>query len=116
MVAEQDLIFVIFRLLPAVVTSATAAFLAWHYWKTRDLYPRVVWNYTGIILTLVAIYRWVVVWITLPGQSESYSDLQEWLGPMSQTGFLVLSIVILVLTVTHVAARKRHYTEWHEDE
>lgn len=112
----DELILAAFRWASAGASTGAAAYVAWHYWRTRDLYPRVVWNYAGVVLTLVAIWRWFVIWITAEAQSEVYDAIQPWIAPMTQAGYILLSMVILVLTFTHVKARKMHFDAWHQEE
>lgn len=112
----DEVILSLFRWAFAGASTGAAAYVAWHYWATRDVYPRIVWNYAGVVLTLVVAWRWFVIWITAEAQSELYAAIQPWIAPMTQAGYILLSIVIIVLTFTHVKARRRHYQVWHEDD
>lgn len=112
----DDLILDLFRWLSAGASTGAAVYVAWHYWKTRDLYPRVVWNYAGIVLTIVAIWRWFVIWVTDDVQHDLYTVIQPWIAPMTQAGYILLSMVIIVLTFTHVKARNAHFRAWHMED
>jgi hypothetical protein len=111
--ALDSLIFVFFRLLSAGVVTVAAGYILYHQLFTKRLAPPFVWSYVGICLTIVAAFRWFVVFITIPELADFYKVVEPWLQPMTQAGYVLLGMSIVVLTFTHIKARERHYSQHH---
>jgi ABC-type nickel/cobalt efflux system permease component RcnA len=111
--ALQDVIFVLFRVASAGVITGAAAYILWHQWFTERLSPTYVWNYVGICLTLVAVFRWFIVVVTMDQFSDFYEDIEPWLQPMTQAGYILLGMCFLVMTYTHIKAKERHMRHHH---
>lgn len=103
-----ELIFAAFRLASAGVITGAAGYIIWHQLFTERLRPSYVWSYVGIVLTVVAAFRWFIVAIRTEQLEWLYPALQQWLQPLTQTGYVLLGICFIVMTYTHVRGRERH--------
>lgn len=112
--ALQDLIFVIMRLLSAGVITGAALYIGYHQWFSSRLAPTYVWSYVGICLTLVAFFRWFVVIIALPDFREVYDNVEPWLQPLTQAGYVLVGMCFFVITYGHIKGREAHHRHWHD--
>lgn len=120
--ALQDFVFVAFRWLSAGIITGAAAYIVWHQMFDGRLKPTYVWNYVAVSLIVVATFRWFVILVTLPQMREFYDDIEPWLQPLTQAGYILMGMCFIVLTYASVKAREHririHCTEPHcpEDE
>ena len=112
MEAINDLLFVVSRLMSAGVVTLAALYVSYSIHRHR-VTPVVVWWYVAFCLWTSMIFRWFVVWITMPEQAAVYEPYQAWLQPLTQTGYVLLAMAIVVMTYTHICARSRHYRMEH---
>lgn len=114
--ALTDAVFALARIASAAAITGAAAYIAYHQWFTQRLRPTIVWNYVGIVLSFVAIFRWFVVFLLLPESSSVYHAIEAWLAPMTQTGYILLAMCFIVLTRCRIIHEHRvHPGGWPGD-
>jgi hypothetical protein len=113
-VGLDDIIFATFRILSAAVLTTTSLYVTYMLAK-GCLRPVPVWLYTVVVLWVVTIFRWFVVWVRLEEQVQLADQISLWLQPITQAMYVLLTMVVFVLTYTHIRARRRHYYDFHDE-
>jgi fructose-specific phosphotransferase system IIC component len=111
----SDLFFVGVRCASALIVTVMAAWLTFQLVRGR-LAPAVAWVYAASIMWLESAYRWFIVWLLTECGADLYAFLQPWTQPMAQTMQVLLGMVIVVLTYSHIKSRAQHHRQFHPDE
>ena len=102
---QHELVFVVFRLMAAVLVLASAIFGTYSLYRHR-LSPRPVWAYSAVVLWFVAIYRWGIVILLTDPMEDVYSHVAPWIAPMNQTMYALLVMVIATLTYACIRSHR----------
>jgi len=109
-----DLFEILLRFGSALSLTVAAGFIGYHHIKPFAMRPRVVWRYTLVIVTMLALWRWVVVALVWPEfWSGPASAITPWVQPINQALYTLLGVVFIVISYTHVSQLRRHYREHH---
>jgi hypothetical protein len=108
----DDLIFTLFQWMAAVVSTGAFVYFVSHLCR-GSLSHKAPWLYATGVLGIVTVYRWFIVWVKADGNESAYAAAAPWISPFTQTGYMLLTIALLVLCYAHITAKTAHFLEQH---